>query len=79
MIRFKGFTPLEIIPPCFVVPPMVKSDFRVIPAGFNTPLGFESQRLEFLTGFTPNGFSVNSSKEREKWKRLLSGEQRFII
>jgi hypothetical protein len=23
-----------------------------IPAGFNAPLGFESQRLEFLTGFT---------------------------
>ena len=27
-------------------------DFRIIPAGFNAPLGFESQRLEFLTGFT---------------------------
>jgi len=28
---------LEIIPPCFVVPPMVKLDFKVIPAGFNAP------------------------------------------
>jgi hypothetical protein len=28
-------------------------DFRIIPVGFNAPLGFESQRLEFLTGFTP--------------------------
>ena len=27
-------------------------DFRIIPVGFNAPLGFESQRLEFLTGFT---------------------------
>ena len=27
-------------------------DFRIIPAGFNASLGFESQRLEFLTGFT---------------------------
>jgi len=27
-------------------------DFRIIPARFNTLLGFESQRLEFLTGFT---------------------------
>jgi hypothetical protein len=27
-------------------------DFRIIPAGFRAPLGFESQRLEFLTGFT---------------------------
>ena len=28
-------------------------DFRIILVGFNAPLGFESQRLEFLTGFTP--------------------------
>ena len=27
-------------------------DFRIIPARFNALLGFESQRLEFLTGFT---------------------------
>ena len=32
-------------------------DFRIIPAGFNAPLGFESQRLEFLTGFTAFPFS----------------------
>jgi hypothetical protein len=30
----------------------VRLDFRIIPAEFNTRLGFESQRLEFLTGFT---------------------------
>src|SRR4030066_2526414 len=35
-------------------------DFRIIPAGFNAPLGFESQRLEFLTGFTLNFNSVNN-------------------
>jgi hypothetical protein len=27
-------------------------DFRIIPAGFKVPLGFESQRLKFLTGLT---------------------------
>jgi hypothetical protein len=31
--------------------------FGIIPAGFNGPLGFESQRLEFLTGF--NGIRFN--------------------
>ena len=45
---WRSFTPLEMMPRCFaagVGPDMV-------PAGFDTPLGFESQRLEFLTGFT---------------------------
>jgi len=42
------FTPLEIMPRCSAA----GLDFRIIPAGFNAPLGFESQRLEFLTGFT---------------------------
>jgi len=51
LFALEGFTPLEIIPHCFAVPPMVRSDFRVIPAGFNAP-------LEFLAGFTPLRFSV---------------------
>jgi hypothetical protein len=42
------FTPLEIMPRCSAA----GLDFRIIPAGFNSPLGFESYRLEFLTGFT---------------------------
>ena len=42
------FTPLEIMPRCSAA----GLDFRIIPAAFNAPLGFESQRLEFLTGFT---------------------------
>jgi hypothetical protein len=41
------FTPLEIIPRCSAA----GLGFRIIPEGFNAPLGFESQRLEFLTGF----------------------------
>jgi len=40
------FTPLEIMPP-LLCPGL---DFRIIPAGFQALLGFESQRLEFLTG-----------------------------
>ena len=42
------FTPLEIMPRCSA-PGL---GFIIIPAGFNAPLGFELQRLEFLTGFT---------------------------
>jgi len=30
----------------------VEFHFSTIPTGYNTLLGFESQRLEFLTGFT---------------------------
>jgi hypothetical protein len=41
------FTPLEIMPRCSAA----GLDFRIIQAGFSAPLGFESQRLEFLTGF----------------------------
>ena len=51
------FTPLEIMPRCSAA----ELDFKIIPVGFipfrdksltgfNSPLGFESQRLEFLTG-----------------------------
>jgi len=43
-----SFTPLEIMPRCSAE----GLGFIIIPAGFNAPLGFESQRLEFLTGFT---------------------------
>jgi hypothetical protein len=43
-----SFTPLEIVPRCSAE----GLGFIIIPAGFNAPLGFESQRLEFLTGFT---------------------------
>jgi hypothetical protein len=49
---------LEIMPRCSAA----GLGFRIIPAGFNplrlrdsaasAPLGFESQRLEFLTGLT---------------------------
>jgi len=39
-------TPLEITPPCSAA----GLHFRTIPAAFNAPLGFESQRLGFLTG-----------------------------
>ena len=50
LFALEGFTPLEIIPHCFAVPPMVRSDFRIIPAGFN-PL---RQRLR---GECPTGIS----------------------
>jgi hypothetical protein len=43
------FTPLEIMLRCSAA----GLDFRIIPGGFNAPLSFESQRLEFLTGFIP--------------------------
>jgi hypothetical protein len=45
-ISYKLFTPLEMMRRCSTV----GSGPRVIPAGFDPPLGFESQRLEFLTG-----------------------------
>jgi phospholipid-binding lipoprotein MlaA len=53
------FTPLEIMPSCSAA----GFHFRTIPAGFNAPLGFESQRLEFLTGFTPPEISVSVGEE----------------
>jgi len=48
VISLWRFTPLEIIPRCFAA----GLNFRIIPAGFNAPLGFELQRLEFLTRYT---------------------------
>ena len=54
------FTPLEIMLRCSLRSQRSSGpaaaaglDFRIIPAGFNAPLSFESQRLEFLTGFIP--------------------------
>ena len=44
----RGFTPLEIMARCSAA----GLGFIIIPPGFNAPLGFESQQLEFLTGFT---------------------------
>ncbi len=48
-----SFTPLEIMPRCSAE----GLGFIIIPAGFNAPLGFESQRLEFLMGFTTRSSS----------------------
>src|SRR4030042_1075395 len=56
MLSIGRFTPLEIMPRCSAA----GLDFRIIPAGLNAPLGFELQRLEFLTGFTLNFNSVNN-------------------
>ena len=38
------FTPLEMMPrsSCFAVPPTAGLGPNIIPAGFDTPLGFES-------------------------------------
>ncbi len=54
-----SFTPLEIMPRCSAE----GLGFIIIPAGFNAPLGFESQRLEFLTGFTTR-WSSHVASER---------------
>ncbi len=46
-------------------------DPRITPAGFDALLGFESQRLEFLTGFTnpvQGGLRICSFAEGRKWK-----------
>jgi hypothetical protein len=37
--------------------------FRIIPEGSNAPLGFESQRLEFLTGFIDGGGSETFGRQ----------------
>jgi len=47
-LRLLMFTPLEIMSRCSEA----GLNFRIIPAGINAPLGFESYRLEFLTGLT---------------------------
>jgi hypothetical protein len=48
------FTPLEIMPRCSAA----GLGFIIIPAGFDAPLGFESQRLEFLTGSTTDSILI---------------------
>jgi hypothetical protein len=61
------FTPLEIMPRCSAA----GLDFRIIPAGFNAP-------LEFLTGFTKEGFTklsifvarVRRGRRTLGWKSL---------
>ena len=67
------FTPLEIMPP--LLPPGQRPsgpaaatglDVTIIPAGFNAPLGFESQRLEFLTGFTLSDYSSFFFRNRRR-------------
>ena len=45
---YKVLTPLEMMRRCSAA----GSGPRIIPAEFDPPLGFESQRLEFLTGRT---------------------------
>ena len=50
--------------------------FRIIPAGFDAPLGFESQRLEFLTGFTHPNNSAGGGRRINNGcvKSFYSGE-----
>ena len=63
------FTPFRIIP-AGVIPFRDKSL-----TGFNAPLGFESQRLEFPTGFTPlESPAACSGDEPRKTSGLLRGE-----